>query len=74
MFRHATNDNKPNATNLFQDSVFAILMDMFGDTVAADVIRGVGSTHQWNRKFKQLKCCYYILTYFIFQGMFASKN
>lgn len=44
---------KPNVRNLFQDSVFATLMDMFGDTVAADVIQGVCSTRQWNRKFKQ---------------------
>lgn len=51
MSRPSTNDNKP--TSLFQDSVFATLMDMFGDTVAPDVIQGVGSTRQWNRKLEQ---------------------
>lgn len=55
MYRPSTNDNKPNVTNLFQDSVFATLMDMFGDTVAPDVIQGVGTTRQWNRKFKPQK-------------------
>lgn len=62
MFRSSENDAKPNVTSLFQDSVFATLMDMFGDTLSADAIRGVGTTRQWNRKFKQpLNCCYYIL-------------